>query len=331
LITNPDDRLFERIFNANAAGFLALAQKTFAFQYAHNHLFAKYANHVMPGRGLPLSLEAFPFLPISFFKQHRVAAFEGEAELVFTSSSTTGVGQSRHFVKSAALYEQSFRRGFEHAYGVLGHSSALLCLLPAYLERQGSSLVYMANALIQASGQPDSGFFLSAKGRLAAVLAQREQAGLSSVLLGVTFALLDFAEWQAMPLQHTVVMETGGMKGRQIELTRAEVHQRLKASFGVADIHAEYGMTELLSQAYAKKDGLFRCPPWLKALVRSQDDPLQVQASGTGILCFIDLANYYSCAFIETADLGRVHADGCFEVLGRMDNSDVRGCSLLAL
>lgn len=271
-----------------------------------------------------------PFLPVSLFKTHQITTFKGEAEKVFTSSGTTGTETSRHYVPDLRFYEESFTRGFRHFYGEPAQY-AFLCLLPSYLEREGSSLIYMAHKLIELSGQTDSGFFLQADGKLIETIVRREKEGLKTILLGVSFALLDFAEQHPMPLQHTIIMETGGMKGRRKELTRAELHSVLKKAFGVTTIHSEYGMTELMSQAYAKGEGRFQCPPWMRVFVRDEDDPLSVHSQGAGLLCIADLANVFSCSFIEAADMGRVFADGSFEVLGRMDHSDIRGCSLLVV
>ena len=251
-----------------------------------------------------------------------------EPEKVFVSSGTSGMITSRHAVKSLDLYEKSFLNGFARFYGEIGEW-CVLALLPAYLERENSSLVYMADRLIEASGHEDSGFYLYNYQELSHTIAKLEARGQKTLLLGVTFALLDFSEAFPQQLKHTVVMETGGMKGRGRELTRSELHKVLTLRLGVNEIHAEYGMTELLSQAYSAGNGRYFCPPWMKVYVRSEDDPLAVSAIGTGILQVIDLANIYSCGFIATQDVGTVYADGSFEVLGRMDNSDLRGCSLL--
>ena len=253
-----------------------------------------------------------------------------EPEIIFSSSGTTGLQTSRHFVQSLELYKQSFTNAFKLFYGE-PKDWAIIGLLPSYLERQGSSLVLMTEALIDESKNPDSGLFLYDFARLKEVLLRRESAGQKTWLIGVTYALLDFAEQYPLPLEHTVVLETGGMKGRKKEMTRMEVQQELKTAFGLDTINSEYGMTELLSQAYSQGNGLFKCPPWMKVFVREEDDPLKIKTTGTGALCIIDLANMYSCSFIATEDLGKVYADGSFEILGRIDNSDVRGCSLLTL
>jgi hypothetical protein len=320
----------DTIFNESATHFDELAEKIFRFQVANNGVYGQYAHLVAAHRSGHFSLTELPFLPISFFKTHQVSSFTEEPTMVFTSSGTTGLVLSQHFVKNADLYRQSFTRGFEFFYG-RANQYAFLCLLPSYLERSGSSLVYMARDLIEQSGNADSGFFLGASGKLQQVLEKREATGQPSILLGVTFALLDFGKDFEGKLKHTIIMETGGMKGRKKEMTRAEVHHNLIEAFGVPAIHAEYGMTELMSQAYAQANGLYECPPWMRVLVREEDDPFSVKTIGAGLLCIVDLANVHSCSFIETNDVGRVYADGSFEVMGRLDNADLRGCSLMVV
>lgn len=318
------------IFNVNGIAFPEVAIRVFQHQWQNNSVYRQYCDllHIVPEQ--IVRHEQIPFLPISFFKTHRVAAFEGEEEKIFTSSGTTGMSTSRHFVKSLGIYEASFITCFEQFYGSPS-DYAFLCLLPSYLEREGSSLIYMAERLVQLSANADSGFFLQAEGKMTEVLLRREKERLPTFILGVTFALLDFAYNRHLHLQHTIIMETGGMKGRREEITRSQVHEQLIRAFGVIAIHSEYGMTELLSQAYSKGSGLFKCPSWMKVVVRDEDDPFTIRDSGAGLICIIDLANIDSCAFIETADVGKVYQDGSFEVLGRMDNSDIRGCSLLAV
>ncbi len=322
--------LASNIFNVSTESFGTKALEIFNFQRQYNSVYQQYCNSINFQTESLKSLASLPFLPISFFKTHEVVAFNGYPEKIFTSSGTTGMITSRHIIKEISLYEQSFTRCFRQFYGE-PDQYAFLCLLPSYLEREDSSLVYMAEQLIKLSAKEDSGFFLQAQGRLTEILQRRERDGKKTILLGVTYALLDFALQMHMPLKHTIVMETGGMKGRRQELTRSEVHEQLKNAFEVEVIHSEYGMTELLSPAYAKSNGIFVSPPWMKVFVRSEDDPFDTREEGTGLLCIIDLANVYSCSFIETADMGRVYPGGHFEVLGRMDNSDIRGCSLLAI
>ena len=318
------------IFNVSKGSFDALALQIFRYQVHLNPVFAQFVQNLGVNPLQITCLEEIPFLPVSFFKTHHIYCGKQQPEAVFTSSGTTGTVTSSHAVAQLHLYETSFMRAFEQFYGPV-QQYAILALLPAYLERSGSSLVYMANALIRQSGQADSGFFLTAQGVLLQTLRQREAIGAKSLLLGVSFALLDFAEQHAMPLKHTIVAETGGMKGRRREITRMELHEQLCAAFGLQAIHSEYGMTELLSQAWSAGNGRYQCPPWMRVYVRAEDDPRIMKTFGTGLLCVADLANLYSCSFIETQDIGHLYPDGSFEVLGRLDYSDIRGCSLLAL
>ncbi len=300
----------------------------FRFQYANNPLYRQYTDHLGVDPQDVTGLEQIPFLPISFFKTRAVRTTDFIPEAIFASSGTTGVVTSRHEIKELDLYTRSFTTCFERFYGNIT-DWCVLGLLPSYLERDNSSLVVMVDALIRRSGQAESGFYLYDHEALFHLLQQLERRGQKTLLIGVTFGLIDFAEKYALSLHHTVVMETGGMKGRRREMTRGELHAFLTHRLGVKTIHAEYGMTELLSQAYSPAEGLFSCPPWMKVLVRSEDDPLEVRTRGEGILNIIDLANRWSCGFLATEDVGRVHADGRFEVSGRVDNSDLRGCSLL--
>jgi hypothetical protein len=251
-------------------------------------------------------------------------------EAWFESSGTTGVGGSRHYVRDLGLYKRSFMEGFERSYGSV-HEWCVIGLLPSYLERSHSSLVMMVDDLIRRSGHPDGGFYLYDHEKLQEALTRLERQGQKTLLIGVSFALLDFVAGHSLSLRHTVVMETGGMKGRRREMIRPELHAMLQERLGIAVIHAEYGMTEMLSQAYSSGHGLFRPVPWMKALVRQEDDPLGISEEGSGILNIIDLANVWSCAFLATEDVGTVRADGSFEVAGRVDNSDIRGCSLLVV
>ncbi|MCF3109333.1 acyl transferase [Niabella sp. CC-SYL272] len=325
------ETLKESLFSVDPAGFEALAKEVFLFQYQHNEIYRSYVNAI--GCSVPSvsRLQDIPFLPIRFFKTHAVTATSFEPELYFESSGTTGTVNSRHLVKEAALYTRSFTRAFELFYGPAA-DFCILGLLPSYLERGHSSLVFMVDRLIRDSKHPQSGFYLHDFESLAQTLQQLEEQGQKTLLIGVTYALLDFAEQFPRALQHTIVMETGGMKGRRRELIRAEVHDRLNQHLGTTAIHSEYGMTELLSQAYSKGAGIFDTPAWMRMALREEEDPLSViTGPGRGVLNVIDLANIYSCSFIATDDLGIVHANGTFEVLGRRDNSDIRGCSLLAL
>lgn len=270
-----------------------------------------------------------PYLPISFFKSHRVVSNQQTEEIIFSSSGTTGMVQSKHFVTDVSVYDDSFNKAFEQFYGNSA-DSCLLALLPSYLERDGSSLIYMVDALLQQSKHPDSGYFLHNHEDLYHKLTTLKAAGQKTILIGVTYALLDFLELYQLDFPELIVMETGGMKGKRKEMVREELHEMLKSGFGVHAIHSEYGMTELLSQAYSFGEGIFECPNWMKIVLRDTNDPLTLLNSNqTGGINVIDLANINSCSFIATQDLGRLLPDGSFEVLGRFDHSDIRGCNLL--
>jgi hypothetical protein len=252
--------------------------------------------------------------------------------LVFKSSGTTGLTTSHHYVKDASVYRKSFSEGFKKFYGDV-KEYCIIGLLPSYLERGNSSLVYMVDHLIKKSGHGDSGFYLNEFEKLNATLQKLESAGQKTILIGVTYALLDFGNRFPQKLSNTIIMETGGMKGRGREITKSELYDHLKKSFGVLHIHSEYGMTELLSQAYGI-DGLMACPPWMKILLRDETDPFAIYDSSkiiSGAINVIDLANLYSCSFIATEDIGKTHSNNRFEILGRMDNSDIRGCSLMTV
>lgn len=254
-----------------------------------------------------------------------------EPQVTFSSSGTTGQIRSQHHLRNLTTYESSFKLGFERCYGDVDEY-CILALLPSYLEREGSSLVYMAKNMIEASRDGDSGFYLDNYDQLYAVLLQKIQSGQPTMLLGVSFALLDFAHAHQLPANDMVIMETGGMKGRRKEMIRTELHKHLCHGFGVKTIHSEYGMTELLSQAYAVENGRFRTPPWMKVFIRETDDPFTFARIGkTGGVNIIDLANQDSCAFIETQDLGRMYDDASFEIMGRFDNADIRGCNLMVI
>jgi hypothetical protein len=323
--------LAQRVFSIQYASFEQIALEVFRLQYHTNSVYQSYCHALNITGSAVRQLQHIPFLPISFFKTHNVQSGANSISgVVFESSGTTGQQPSRHLVADETLYQTSFRRTFEQCYGAV-QDYCILGLLPSYLERQHSSLVYMVDDLIRHSGHPKSGFYLYDFKTLAQTLAHLEQQRQKTLLFGVTYALLDFAERYPMPLQHTTIIETGGMKGRKRELLRTEVHALLKNAFAVNNIHSEYGMTELLSQAYAIADGRFQPPPWMRVLMREEDDPLSLAGTGTGGINIIDLANLYSCAFIATEDVGRLHADGTFEVSGRLDHAEIRGCSLLSL
>ena len=296
-------------------------------QFSNNLIYRSFCDLVHKHPSDCESVIEIPFLPISFFKTHKVLTGNPECSHIFESSGTGGKTSSHH-VADIEVYEQSFFNCFELFYGH-PNQFAVIGLLPGYLEKPNSSLIYMIQKLIEISDCVDSGFYLDNYQKLHDVLKRREQANQKTFLLGVSFALMDFAEQFPCSLQHTILVETGGMKGRRKELVREELHAQLKQYLDVGDIQSEYGMTELLSQAYAKDNGRFRCPPWMKVLVRNPNNPLDIQAYGTGCLNIIDLANKNSCAFIGTDDLGRVYSDRTFEVIGRVDSSDVRGCNLM--
>ena len=319
----------------NAQNFTEAALKIFQFQYEHNIVYNQFCKALHINVSLIDAIEKIPFLPISFFKTHTVVTTQFTPETIFESSGTTQTINSKHLVKNISLYEQSFNTAFKIFYGE-PTNYCILALLPAYLERNNSSLVMMADKLIEQSKHPESGFYLNELDKLQQTLLQLEKQQQPTLLIGVTFALLDFAEQYPMNLQYTTIMETGGMKGRRAEITRPEVHQILMDNLAIKDVHSEYGMTELLSQAYSKGDGIFNCPPWMKILVREDDDPLSVLLADanktiSGAVNVIDLANIYSCSFIATDDAAKLYPDESFEILGRLDNSDIRGCSLLAL
>jgi len=318
------------IFSVSSDSFGQVALEVFRYQFQHNGVYRHWCTLMKADPGNVSDITQVPFLPISFFKTHRIGCGNFEAGAVFESSGTTQSIASRHYVKDTTVYETSFMKAFTAAYGEPA-DYCILALLPSYLEKGQSSLVYMVDKLVKLSGHPQSGFYLYDHAQLHTVLSNLERSGKKTILFGVTYALLDFAEEFPMKLKHTIIIETGGMKGRKKELTRAEVHMLLQNGLGTHAVHSEYGMTELLSQAYSKQDGLFQSPAWMKILVRDESDPLQVRERGQGIINVADLANVYSCAFIATEDAGKVHEGGSFEVMGRVDNSDIRGCSLMAV
>jgi len=324
----------DKIFSITESGFSQLALDIFHFQYEANSVYNSYVNALGKTPSDVDEIEKIPFLPISFFKTDEIKTGKFNAEVIFKSSGTTQTINSQHHVKDVSIYTQSFTTAFKKIYGD-PQKWCVLGLLPSYLEKGNSSLVYMVDDLIKQSQHPESGFYLYELEKLKETLFLLERANQRALLIGVTYALLDLAEKFPMQLINTIIMETGGMKGRREELTRIEVHDQLKKAFGKTEIHSEYGMTELLSQAYAKKEGRFEFPPWMKVLIRDDEDPLTVQHSASGVvsgaLNIIDLANVYSCSFIATDDVGKLYPDKSFEVLGRMDGSDLRGCSLLAV
>ncbi len=317
------------IFSVSTGQFDTTCMTVFRYQYQFNPVYRKWCDIIGRTPAIVETPGQIPSLPVSFFKQETILT-ERTAIHYFESSGTTKTQNSRHWVPDPDVYRQSFKKAFELFYGAVT-DWCILALLPAYLERQHSSLVMMADELIIDSKHPQSGFYLYDHEKLNNTLDQLEKSGQKTLLLGVTFALLDFADHFPQQLKHTIVMETGGMKGRRKEMTRVEVHTILTNKLGVKSIHSEYGMTELLSQAYSKGEGLFKCPPWMKIMVRDEEDPLSPGTTGRGVIQVTDLANVYSCSFIATEDLGQVYTDGSFEVWGRLDNSDIRGCSLMVV
>lgn len=319
------------IQSINANSFDAIALSLYRYQYAHNPFYQRFSDSLRRSPATVSRIEDIPFLPVSFFKSQRIRTGDPAEKpvLIFETSTTTGDTPGVHEVLDEALYSEALMQGFRQFYGA-PEQYAILALLPSYLERKTSSLVHMARVLMGAGGHPDNGFYLHDWERLAATLQKLEAAGQPTILLGVTFALLDFAEAHPLSLRQTIVMETGGMKGRREEWTRAQVHDFLQARWAIKSIHAEYGMTEMLSQAYSSGQGIFRPSATMKVLLREMTDPLTLSATGSGCINIIDLANVHSCAFLATDDIGRAQADGRFEVLGRADFSALRGCSLMS-
>lgn len=305
------------------------AMKVFRFQFEHNEVYQKYCLLLQQSPSTVKHVTEIPFLPIEFFKSKDVISNISPIQTTFTSSGTTGQITSKHYVTDLTFYELSFRHTFAQFYGNI-ENYVVLALLPSYLERDGSSLIYMVNDLIEGSQHPDSGFYLHNYAEFADKLRQLDAEGQNVLVIGVTYALLDIAERYDFNLNHTIIMETGGMKSKRKEMIREELHAILAKGFGVSEIHSEYGMTELLSQAYSLGKGIFECPPWMDILIRDTEDPLSLIANNRiGGINVIDLANINSCAFIATQDLGKKYDNQSFEILGRFDNSDVRGCNLM--
>ncbi|MFD1614490.1 LuxE/PaaK family acyltransferase [Gelatiniphilus marinus] len=320
------------IFNIKTqTEFEDLALQIFNHQFKNNRVYRSFCDLLYKHPSDVVSMQDIPFLPIQFFKSHNIVSANDDIKTTFTSSGITGSLTSKHHVTNLKIYEQSFTKGFQQFYGNV-EDYVVLALLPSYLEREGSSLIYMVNSMISQSKHPESGFYLNNISELKDTLVRLDSKGKKVLLIGVSFALLDLVETYQFNLKNTIVMETGGMKGRRKELIRADLHNRLKAGFGVKTIHSEYGMTELLSQAYSKGNGIFTSPGWMRVLTRDTEDALTIQESGkTGGINVIDLANINSCAFIATQDLGKTYNNTNFEVIGRFDNSDIRGCNLMVL
>lgn len=316
---------------ANQKQFEKIALKVFRFQHENNRVYRNFCDFLRVEKGTVKSIEQIPFLPIQFFKSHAVVSSTNAIQQTFTSSGTTGMSTSQHLVTDISLYEQSYRNAFSEFYGNI-EDYTVLALLPSYLEREGSSLIYMVHDLIDRSNNVNSGFYLHNYDELISKLTQLDSEGQNVLLIGVTYALLDLVEKQPFNLKNTIIMETGGMKGQRKEMIREELHQLLCEGFGVQSIHSEYGMTELLSQAYSLGNGIFECPNWMSILIRDTEDALSyVDYGKTGGINVIDLANINSCSFIATQDLGKKYPNNSFEVLGRFDNSDIRGCNLMVL
>jgi phenylacetate-coenzyme A ligase PaaK-like adenylate-forming protein len=324
--------MLNRIFNIqNEQQFTEIALAVFKHQFRNNKVYRSFCDLLYIHPSSVTTIEEIPFLPIQFFKSRQVLSSLDEVQETFTSSGTTGKATSTHFVTDIHFYKESYLKGFAHFYGNI-EAYTVLALLPNYLERTGSSLVFMVDDLIRKSKNPESGFYLDNREELAKKLIELDKNGQKILLIGVSFALLDLIEIQQFSLKNTIIMETGGMKGRRKELVREELHAILQNGFGVSEIHSEYGMTELLSQAYSKGNGIFKTPPWMKILTRDTEDALTINALGkNGGINIIDLANYNSCSFIAAQDLGKVHENETFEIIGRFDNSDIRGCNLLVL
>jgi phenylacetate-coenzyme A ligase PaaK-like adenylate-forming protein len=319
----------QQLWNLPTNEFMDLAKQLCVFQASNNHVYKQWIKLSNQSISELETLDAIPFLPISFFKNQDVYIGEKPSTL-FESSGTTQDVVSKHWVADTNLYEASFLNCFQRFYGNPA-DYCIIGLLPSYLERQHSSLVYMVDKLIQASGHPQSGFYLNEFEKLNEVLKQLEANKTNTWFMGVSFGLIDFSTAFPQQLKYATVIETGGMKGRKEELTKEALHALLKNNLGVNTIHSEYGMTELLSQAYSIGNGIFKCPPWMKVLVGEEQDPTALKSKGRGVLHIIDLANIYSCAFIASQDMGEVYEDGSFQILGRVDHSDRRGCSLLVI
>jgi hypothetical protein len=324
--------LSDLIFSINnPESFLETTLKIFRFQADNNPVYKDFISRLGKTKDGIEDLSEIPFMPVEFFRDQTVLIENLSAEIVFESSRTTGTSPGRHFVHDLKIYEASFLNTFRLFYGNPSEY-LIVALLPSYSERGNSSLIYMMDNLIRKSRHKNSGFYSSNTGKLVETLQREKLAGNQILLLGVSFALLDLADKYSPDLSGVIVMETGGMKGRRKEITRGELHEILKQKLNVPVIHSEYGMTELLSQAYSKGNGIFNCPPWMKIMIRDPHDPLSIidKPGKTGGINIIDLANLYSCSFIATGDLGKSHDDCSFEVLGRFDNSDIRGCNLMA-
>jgi hypothetical protein len=326
---NFRENFIHELYKINESNFNIKALEVFNYQYEQNSVYRRYADLIKKTPANVKTITDLPFLPVTFYKSEKVLTGEQEAKRCFYSSGTTEkASRSKHYLVDPALYEQTFTEIFTRRYGSIS-DYVLLALLPSYQENQDSSLLYMIDYLIKKTGSEHSAFistdFESFLTRLPVYRQQKKKL----LLIGVAYALLELAEQFKPDLSDFIIMETGGMKGRREEMVKPEMHEFLKSSFNVSEIQSEYGMTELLSQAYSRSNGIFECPSWMKILIRQVNDPFDIRNKGRGALNIIDLANIDSCAFIEIQDLGNLHEDGRFEILGRMDNSELRGCNLL--
>ncbi len=321
---------FSRVFvsDLNEQSFKNLALEAFQFQYKNNMIYRQFVNYLRKNLTEIKEIEDIPFLPVQFFKKNKISSSE-EYDIIFTSSGTSGMEESKHYVKDLSIYKKSFEKCFDYFFGNV-EDYCILALLPSYLERSGSSLVFMIDELIKKSKHPLSSFHLHDKENLITIINELKDRKQKTLLFGVTYALLDLAENNIELNDNFLVMETGGMKGKRKEMIKEELHEQLKSKFKINKIYSEYGMTELLSQAYSKSDGIFETPPWMKVIIKEITDPsLICGINKTGVLNVIDFANWYSCPFIATQDLGKKIDENQFELLGRIDNSDIRGCNLL--
>lgn len=308
--------------------FEKLAIAAFQFHAKKNPIYKEFLTYLNTDINSVNSINKIPFLPVEIFKSRKIIIDKLSTDIVFTSSGTGGI-QSKHYVHDTSIYIESFTNCFNHFYGK-AEEYTILALLPSYLEREGSSLIYMAEKLIKQSKDKDSGFFLHNHDELLKILKQKEQENKKTLLLGVSYALLDLAEKTDFPLKNTIIMETGGMKGKRKELTKEELHTTLQNGFQCKTIHSEYGMTELLSQAYSTCDAIYNCPPWMKVVITEVHDPFtECSANTTGTINIIDLANIYSCPFLATSDLGKKVGKNSFKIIGRKNYSDIRGCNLM--
>ena len=311
--------------------FEKIALQVFRFQYENNLIYKEFVDYLKIDVSKIKTVKQIPFLPIQFFKTAKVVSNNNLIQKTFTSSGTTGLQTSTHFVTDIELYKESYRKSFSQFYGTI-EDYVILALLPSYLEREGSSLIYMVEDLIKKTNHPESGFYLHNHEELITKLIRLDAEGQNIILIGVTYALLDLIESRKFQLKNTLIMETGGMKGKRKEMIREELHEKLCQGFGVTAIHSEYGMTELLSQAYSLGNGLFECPAWLQVIIRDTEDALSYVDDGkTGGINVIDLANINSCSFISTQDLGKKNPNNSFEVLGRFDSAAIRGCNLMVI